>query len=257
MVEKNVVLCIMIMFKALRRKVMNQENARKPNIHKDHRSRVRETIRKTGVENIPDINLLEYLLFYSIPRKDTNEIAHSLLDTFGSLNGVFNASYEQLLQVEGMGENSALLISLIPGLCRRYVESGEKKRINLSEPEDAMEYIRTKYYGEKKEVFYMLCLDALGNLINCCKLGEGTAENVLVDKRETLEAALRNKADTVIFAHNHPNGIAAPSKDDIDMTGEFLGIFRKVGIRLADHIIVAGNDALSLATVQKYSIMFR
>lgn len=235
---------------------MSQETVKKENVHKNHRARMRQTIKKTGVENIPDINLLEYLLFYSIPRKDTNEIAHNLLDTFGSLSGVLNASYEQLLEVEGMGENSALLISLIPGISRRYVESGEKKRINLSEPEEAAEYLRTKYFGAKKEIFYMLCLDATGNLLNCCKLGEGIPENVLIDKRQALEAAFRSKADTVIFAHNHPNGIAAPSKDDIDMTGDFIGIFRKVGIRVADHIIIAGNDYLSLASLQKYSIMF-
>lgn len=229
----------------------------KENVHKNHRSRMRATIRQTGVESIPDINLLEYLLFYSIPRKDTNEIAHNLLDAFGSLNGVLNASYEQLLEVEGMGENSALLISLIPGICRRYVESGEEKKINLSEPQDVVNYIKTKYYGENKEVFYLLCLDALGNLINCCKLGEGTAETVLFDKRSVLETAFRNKADTVIFAHNHPNGVAAPSKTDMDTTGEFVLLFRKVGIRLADHIIIAGNDAISLATTGKYTVLFR
>ncbi|MBR6785024.1 MAG: DNA repair protein RadC [Clostridia bacterium] len=229
----------------------------KENVHKNHRSRMRATIRQTGVESIPDINLLEYLLFYSIPRKDTNEIAHNLLDAFGSLNGVLNASYEQLLEVEGMGENSALLISLIPGICRRYVESGEGKKINLSEPEDVVNYIKTKYYGENKEVFYLLCLDALGNLINCCKLGEGTAETVLFDKRSVLETAFRNKADTVIFAHNHPNGVAAPSKTDMDTTGEFVLLFRKVGIRLADHIIIAGNDTISLATTGKYTLLFR
>jgi DNA repair protein RadC len=229
----------------------------KENIHKNHRSRVRETIRKTGVASIPDINLLEYLLFYSIPRKDTNEIAHKLLDTFGSLNGVLNASYDQLLEVDGMGENSALLISLIPGICRRYVESGESKRINLSEPADAVKYIKTKYYGETKEVFYMLCLDVMGNLINCCKLGEGTPETVLLDKRTVLETAFRNKADTVIFAHNHPNGVAAPSRADVDTTSEFINIFRKVGIKLADHIIIAGNDAISLATTGRYSVAFK
>ena len=229
----------------------------KENVHKNHRSRVRATIRKTGVGSIPDINLLEYLLFYSIPRKDTNEIAHKLLETFGSLNGVLNASYDQLLEVEGMGENSALLISLIPGICRRYVESGEGKKINLSEPEDVVNYIKTKYYGEKKEIFYMICLDALGNLINCCKLGEGNSETVLLDKRFVLETAFRNKADTVIFAHNHPKGVAAPSKADVDTTSEFVSIFRKVGVRLADHIIVAGNDTFSLATTGKYTVLFR
>ncbi len=237
--------------------LMKQETNKKKNVHENHRARVRETIRKTGIGNIPDINLLEYLLFYSIPRKDTNEIAHRLLDTFGSLNGVLNADYEQLLEVEGMGENSALLISLIPGISRRYIESGEQKKINLSEPSDVMEYVKSKFFGEKKEVFYMLCLDAFGNLINCCKLGEGNPETVVLDKRSLLEIAFRNNADTVIFAHNHPNGVAAPSRKDIETTDEMQSLFSKCGIRLADHIIAAKNETVSLASTSKYSVLFR
>lgn len=228
----------------------------KENIHKNHRSRVRATIRQTGIENISDINLLEYLLFYSIPRKDTNEVAHRLLDAFGSLNGVFNATYDQLLAVDGMGESSALLVSLVPALSKRYIESGYGKKVNLSEPEDMLEYIKTKYYGERKEVLLVICLDAIGNLINCFKFGEGTSESVIFDRRAIIETALRVNADTVVFAHNHPNGVAAPSKDDIDTTSEFLSIFRKVGIKLADHIIVAGEDTFSFATSYKYSKMF-
>ncbi|MBO5859623.1 MAG: DNA repair protein RadC [Clostridia bacterium] len=236
---------------------MNQDTNKKKNVHENHRARMRETIRKTGVESIPDINLLEYLLFYSIPRKDTNEIAHNLLNTFGSLNGVLNASYEQLLGVDGMGESSALLISLIPGISRRYIESAEKKKVNLSEPSDAVEYIKSKFFGEKNEVFYILCLDALGNLINCCKLGDGNHQTVMLDKRGILETAFRNNADTVIFAHNHPNGVAAPSRKDIETTDEMQNLFRKCGIRLVDHIIVANGETLSLASTTKYSILFR
>ncbi len=205
---------------------------------------------------MPDHNLLELLLFYSIPRKDTNEIAHRLINTFGSLNRVFDASYEQLLEVEGMGESSALLISSIPGICRRYAEGKNSGKITLSEPEEAAKYVAGKYYGIKSEVFYMLCLDAVGNLINCCKLGEGTPGSVLIDKRAVLETAFRNNADKVIFAHNHPNGIAAPSKDDLAMTSELSSILAGVGIRLADHIIVAGDDLLSLASVEKFSTLF-
>lgn len=217
---------------------------------------MRETIRQTGVDSISDVNLLEYLLFYSIPRKNTNEIAHRLLDAFGSLNGVFNATYDRLLEVEGMGESSALLISLVPGVCKRYVESGYGKKNNLSDPEDVFDYVKTKFYGERKEVFYVICLDAVGNLINCIKLAEGLPETVSFDRRAVLETALRVKADTVIFAHNHPNGVAAPSREDVDTTSEFVTLLRKVGIRLADHIIVAGEDTFSFATSYKYSKLF-
>lgn len=226
------------------------------NLHKEHRSRVRQKFIKTGLEGQPDHNILEFLLFYSIPRKDTNEIAHKLIKTFGSLNGVFDATYERLLEVEGIGESSALLLSSISSICRKYVEGTYGKKINLSEPEDARNYILSKYYGCKNEIFYLICLDANGNLINCCNLGEGSPDSVAIDKRAVLETAFRNSADTVILAHNHPGGIAAPSKEDLLMTGEFTSIFKKVGIRLADHIIVGGSDALSLAEVPKFSAYF-
>lgn len=229
---------------------------KKANPHANHRARLRETFRKAGTENIPDHNLLELLLFYSIPRKDTNEIAHRLLETFGSLDRVFNAPYERLIEVEGMGESSALLISLIPGICRRYIESSTEKKINLSEPEDMMNFASSKFYGVGVEKFFMICLDATGELINCCEIGSGISDKVIVDKRVILETAFRNKADMVVFAHNHPNGIAAPSKEDVNMTGEFCKLFQKVGIRLADHIIVGGNDAVSLASTQNFKLIF-
>lgn len=236
---------------------MNEKSSKPHNPHQNHRARVRETFRRAGVDGMPDHNLLELLLFYSIPRKDTNEIAHRLIDTFGSLNGVFDASYDRLAEVEGMGESSALLLSMIPGICRRYVEGmTDKKKINLSTPEAVSEYLVKKYYGCKTEVFYMLCLDGIGNLINCCKLSEGSSGTVVVDKRIMLETALRNNADKIIFAHNHPNGIAVPSKDDLELTYEFATILSPVGIRLADHFIVAGSEVLSLASVEKFRYLF-
>lgn len=236
---------------------MSKNNNKPENLHENHRARVRETFKRMGADGMPDHNLLELLLFYSIPRKDTNEIAHRLIAAFGSLSRVFDASYEELMEIDGIGESSALLISMIPSICRRYIESSNSPKVNLSEPEEAMNYIIRKYYGSNKvESFYMLCLDAVGNLLNCCKLGEGTPGSVIVDKRKVLETALRNKADKVIFAHNHPNGIAAPSKDDINMTSELSSVLFSVGIRLADHIIVAGNEAVSLASVEKFRPLF-
>ena len=229
---------------------------KKTNHHANHRARLRETFRKAGTDKIPDHNLLELLLFYSIPRKDTNETAHRLLETFGSFDRVFNASYERLLDVEGIGESSALLISLIPGICRRYIESSAEKKINLSDPEAMMKYVLTKFYGVDVEKFFMICLDATGDLINCCELGSGITDKVIIDKRLTLETAFRNNADMVVFAHNHPNGIAAPSKEDINMTSEFCNLFQKVGIRLADHIIVGGGDSISLASTQNCKLIF-
>lgn len=237
--------------------VMPDNSGFNKNPHVNHRARLRETFRKAGVEKMPDHNILELLLFYSIPRKDTNELAHTLISRFGSLNGVFEASYEQLLEVDGIGESSALLISMIPSLCRRYFDAPAKGKINLSEPEAAIDFAVKKFCGNnRKEEFYMFCLDGTGNLINSCKLSEGVIDGVMVDKRAALEVAFRNNADKVIIAHNHPGGIAAPSKNDLNLTGEFYSLFGSVGIRLCDHIIVAGNEGLSLASIEKFRNLF-
>lgn len=236
---------------------LESKKIKNDNPHKNHRSRIRETFRKAGVDGMPDHNLLELLLFYSIPRKDTNELAHKLITEFGSLSRVFDATYEQLLDVEGMGESSALLISMIPGICRRYIEGKSKGKINLSDPKEAQNYLKDKFYGCKTEIFYILCLDSSGNLINCCKLGEGTPGTVLVDKRNVMQTAFRNDADKIILAHNHPKGVCAPSREDLELTNEFSTMLSSVGIRVVDHIIVAGNETLSLASVEKFRLLFR
>lgn len=236
---------------------MNKDSNKTENIHQNHRQRFRETVKKTGLDGMQDHNMLEFLLFYSIPRKDTNELAHRLIKAFGSLNRVFDASYEQLLEIEGMGESSALLISSVQSICRRYAEGAVSSKVNLSEPEAAMDYAIKKYYGNNRiEIFYMLCLDVTGNLINCCKLGEGASDSVVFEKRTVLENAFRNNADKVVFIHNHPNGVVAPSRNDLSMTSELSSMLRSIGIRLADHIIVADNSALSLASVDKFKAFF-
>lgn len=236
---------------------MSDMNKKPKNLHENHRERLRETFRKSGYSGLPDHNLLEFLLFYSIPRKDTNELAHRLIDALGSLDKVLCASREQLLEIEGIGESSAMLISLFPELFRRFNESALGKKINLSEPSDAMDYLVKKYtFDNKSEIFYMLCLDGVGNLINCCRIGEGSSHDVVINKRSILEAAFRNNADRVIFAHNHPNGILAPSKNDLYFTSEIGALLNGVGIRVADHIIVSGGEAFSLASTKKFKSLF-
>lgn len=235
---------------------MSDKNIKNDNPHKNHRARLRETFRNAGVDGMPDHNILEFLLFYSIPRKDTNELAHKLIAEFGSLSRVFDATYEQLLEIDGMGESSALLISQIPGICRRYIEGKSTGKVNLSDPKDAQNYLKDKFYGCKTEMFYLLCLDSYGNLINCCKVAQGTPGTVLVDKRTVMQTACRNDADKVILAHNHPNGIAVPSREDLELTNDFSSMLSTVGIRVVDHIIVADNDTISLVSVDKFKRLF-
>ena len=223
--------------------------------HANHRRRVRESFRSIGADNMPDRSLLELLLFYSIPRRDTNALAGKLLEKYGSLSEVLNAPYDELIQIEGMGESSALLLTMLPGLCRRYMGKTEKI-VTLSEPAELMKFITEKFEGLDKEMLLMVCLDPLGNAISCKELAKGDETSVTADKRTILETAFNSDADSVILAHNHPKGDAAPSKEDIELTKETARLLRETGIKLSDHIIIGKEGALSLASTAKFSNLF-
>lgn len=200
-----------------------------------------------GLDNFNDVNVLELLLFYAIPRKDTNEIAHALLDHFGSLDRVFEASIPELEAVPGVGESSALLISLIPQIMRRYLMVKGSCVSTISGSADAGKYLVPRLMFEKDEKLLLLCLDAKKSVISCINLGSGVVNAVDVNVRKVVENAVRHRANTVILAHNHPGGVALPSREDERLTIEIAAALKLVGIPLVDHIIVAGDDYVSFA----------
>lgn len=223
--------------------------------HANHRQRVRDSFRKTDPLQLPDRSLVEMLLFYSIPRKDTNEIAGALMEKYGSLANILSASYEELMATEGMGESSALLMKILPEISRRYVDKSAPV-VSLAEPDELMKYISDRLKGCDKEIMIMLCLDPFGKAVDCITLGEGDTTEVTVDKRDVLEGAFRADADSVILAHNHPQGEAAPSPEDIELTKELSRLLAETGIKLSDHIIVCKEDILSLKSTAKYKSLF-
>ena len=200
-----------------------------------------------GLDNFNDVNVLELLLFYAIPRKDTNEIAHALLDHFGSLDRVLEASIPELEAVPGVGESSALLISLIPQIMRRYLTVKKSCVSTISGSADAGRYLVPRLMFEKDEKLLLLCLDAKKSVISCINLGSGVVNAVDVNVRKVVENAVRHRANTVILAHNHPGGVALPSREDERLTIEISAALKLVGIPLVDHIIVAGDDYVSFA----------
>ena len=200
-----------------------------------------------GLDNFNDVNVLELLLFYAIPRKDTNEIAHALLDHFGSLDRVLEASIPELEAVPGVGESSALLISLIPQIMRRYLTVKGNCVSTISGSADAGRYLVPRLMFEKDEKLLLLCLDAKKSVISCVNLGSGVVNAVDVNVRKVVENAVRHRANTVILAHNHPGGVALPSREDERLTIEIAAALKLVGIPLVDHIIVAGDDYVSFA----------
>lgn len=214
-------------------------------VHDGHRERLRRRFREQGLDGFNEINALELLLFYAIPRKDTNPIAHALLDRFGSLSGVFEASQQELCQVEGIGSGAADLLRLAPQILKKSMTAQADRIKTINNSEDAGKYLLPRFLFERDEVVLLLCLDSQNRVISCTEMGRGVVNSVETSVRRMLETALSCKASTVILSHNHPDGTALPSREDNAVTKQLDAAFRMIGIRLADHIIVAGDDYIS------------
>lgn len=216
-------------------------------VHDGHRDRMRQRFTEHGLENFDDHTVLELLLFYARPRSDTNPLAHALLEYFGSLAAVFDAPAEELCRIPGVGETTATLIKLIPQVARRYQMSKSSVEGIITSSHQAGEFLSPRFYGEKDEVVYLLCLDAKGKIIACKFMGRGSVNSANVSIRKIVETALLYNATSVILAHNHTSGIALPSKEDEFTTRKVDGALATVDIALIDHIIVADEDFVSMA----------
>ena len=217
------------------------------NLHEGHRKRMKERFIKSGLDDFAPHNILELLLFYSIPRGDTNPVAHRLIDTFGSLSGVFDATPEELVKVDGVGENSAILISMIPQIARKYLEDKADTANIVGGCSDIGAFLLPKFVGRTNEALMMVSIDNKNKIISCSVVAEGTVDSAKVSRRKIMEEAMKVKATRVILAHNHPCGVAVPSSEDVVMTKEIGRLFAQVGIELVDHIIVANDDYVSMA----------
>ncbi len=216
-------------------------------VHDGHRARLRANFAENGLDGFNELNSLELLLFYAIPRRDTNELAHALLDRFDSLDGVFVASMHELMSVEGVGENAAALIRLIPEIMRksRIAKASEVKVIASSA--QAGRYFVPRFLYQEDESLVLLCLDSQKRVISCVELSRGVVNSVEANVRKIVETALRYRAVCVIMAHNHPDGVASPSEEDNLITKQVSSALCSVSIPLVDHIIVAGEEYFSYA----------
>ena len=216
-------------------------------IHDGHREKMRQRFMTGGLDAFADHEILELLLYYAIPRRDTNPIAHALMERYGSLPAVLAAPMEDLKRTEGIGESAAVLLHLVPQVCRRarLAQVGEDQVLNSSERAGA--YLLECFDGESREVIYQLCLDRKGTLLACKRLGEGSVASADLDVRRLVENAILTGASAVILAHNHPSGVALPSDGDYTATMRVRAALNAIGIELADHIIVADGDFVSMA----------
>lgn len=223
-------------------------------LHGGHRQRLRNTFLENGLGGMNDINALELLLFYALPRRDTNETAHLLLKRFGSLDGVFSASVEDLCEVEGIGEYAASLITLVPQIMKKSAISKAKETRQIKNSTEAGVYLLPFFLNEQDEVVYLLCLDAKRSVLCCEEMGRGVVNSVDANVRRIVEKALKVRACSAILAHNHPGGLAIPSREDDIFTRCLYNALETVGIRLEDHIIVADGDYVSVADTGMMSL---
>lgn len=215
-------------------------------VHDGHRERLRRRFLEQGLDGFDDHNVLELLLFYALPRRDTNPIAHELLSAFGSLRGVFEATYEELSQVKGVGESAATLLKIIPEVSRRYLIDRDGCDDIIDTSEKAAAFLIPRYLLERDEVVYVMCLDSKNKLLCCKELFRGVVNTAEISIRKIAELALSRNAGGVIISHNHTSGIAIPSAEDEYTTKRIRDALLAMGIELKDHIVVAGDDYISM-----------
>ena len=216
-------------------------------VHDGHRERLKERFRSEGLDGFTEVQVLELLLFYSVPRKDTNEIAHALLEKFGTLAQVLDANPADLEKVPGMGSSSALFFKLLSAAGRRYQISRTESATILRTLEQCGAYLQPRFFGRKHEAVFLLCLDAKCKVLACKQVGEGSVNSAGVPIRRIVETALSANATMVVLAHNHPSGLALPSADDIQTTKRLAVALDTVEITLIDHLVFSDDDYVSMA----------
>ncbi len=219
---------------------------KKTNPHDGHRARLRARFRESGLTGFATHEILELLLTYCIPRVNVNETAHALLDRFGSLSDVLDASPEELCTVLGVGPEAATFLRLVPEIYR----ACELERSEPDAPLDTIQklerYFRALYVGVANERVYLLLLNNSLRAIDCVMLGEGTVNSAPVTVRRLVELAFHHRASCVVLAHNHPHGIAVPSGDDITVTENLLRTLDTMSIPLLEHFIVADHSCAAI-----------
>ena len=230
---------------------MAEKKKQEPNLHADHRARVRQRYLSGGAQSFPDHNLLELLLFYSIPREDTNALAHQLLKEFGSFSGVFDASYEDLQRVKGMGPNSALHIKLIIDVARRYMVDRVKEKQTIETSDDAIEYLKHRFIGLENETAILLCLDGKQSVKRIYEYTSNSASTILLDVNKIVFDALGCEARAIVLAHNHIHGFAVPSKADDNTTLQLAQSLAPLDIIMCDHLVFSKEDVYSYAKFKR------
>ncbi len=225
-------------------------------IHDGHRARMKQRFLQNGLDVFEPHQVLEMLLFYVIPRRDTNPIAHALLEKFGSLSDVLDADYEHLRQVQGISKQAALFLSFCGDLVGQYMESKVSDECIFHNSKELSKFLQAKFFNETTEKLRLICLNNRGKLLNCSVISEGTVNTTNVNLRLIIQTVVNYPTTAVVLAHNHPGGVAIPSAEDLESTLQVKLALNSLGIRLVDHMIFSQDDYISLRETPKYASSF-
>lgn len=215
-------------------------------IHAGHRRRVKTEFLSRGLEGWPEHRVLELLLFYALPQGDVNGLAHELIDRFGSLPGVLDASVDELCRVRGVSEHTAVLLRLVPALGGRYLAGRSSMETLVTSSARARQVLAPYFFGARNEMVYLLCLDGKRKVLGVRRLAEGSINAAEVTARRLAEEAMALRAAAVILAHNHISGLALPSQEDQATTIYLKRVLEPIGIELLDHVVFCDDDVVSM-----------
>lgn len=232
-----------------------EKEKKEDSLHKEHRARVKQRVRDHGLAGMAEHEVLEFLLFFSIPRRDTNPLAHRLIEHFGGFCKVMEATEEELLQVEGVGPNSAQLITALREVCGYYsLQRSHQTGVPLKKPDACIEYVTPLFFGKRNEILYLIAMDDGCIPLRDVKVAEGLPNHVSYDSRKMVRDMVATGCTRCFIAHNHPNGLAWVSEADFMATCSMVQALGAVGIEVVDHIIVGTDGAYSLAGHQRMPI---
>ena len=219
------------------------KDEKKPGVHTGHRDRVKKQIAKQGFQHLYDHEVLEILLFYAVPRRDTNPIGHELLERFGSLRGIMEADVESIAEVSGLGMSAAILIKTTMEMSKRYIKASDEPILYYDTLAKVATHAKQLYIGSTREIAYALLFDGKMRLLDEVILGEGCISSTTISIRKLVEAIVRRNATAVILVHNHPDGSLIPTQEDTGATRMLYDFLRKMSVVLLEHLIVSGASA--------------
>ena len=216
-------------------------------LHEKHRERLKEKFLEFGLDGLAEHELVELLLFYAVPRQNTNEIAHRLINEYGRISDILEADTENLMKIKGISKHSAVLFKLILASVNKYMNEQNDIANAMLTPQNIDKYIKNLFYGHTNEVAYALLLDKDCIVKKVKKLSTGTVNAAPIYPREVIKLAVNERYPYMLLAHNHPNGNAMPSQNDLKITKTIELALNFVEVRLVDHVIVSGEKVISLA----------